>query len=270
MPVNEQKLRLAVLQIRTETDYDQTMEKAHRMLAEAAAGGADIAVLPEMFACPYDRAFFKLFAARGHEETVAALAAWAREFGLILVGGSVPEREGDKLYNTAFGSAYDFYELNARAYTYFECPFGTVLSLSGRIATVDGIGGDDVPIGSRYFLGGTRYVRGFRHRALGPKALSQDYEGAVSPIGGQSLLWATAEYAVPILEQIRFALFYDVGNVWTDAYDFSFDELASSYGFGLRFDFAQFPIRLDYATVRDDPDEWARHRRFVFWIGFDN
>lgn len=102
MPVNEQKLRLAVLQIRTETDYDQTMEKAHRMLAEAAAGGADIAVLPEMFACPYDRAFFKLFAARGHEETVAALAAWAREFGLILVGGSVPEREGDKLYNTAF------------------------------------------------------------------------------------------------------------------------------------------------------------------------
>ena len=175
-----------------------------------------------------------------------------------------------KLYNAAFGSAYDFYELNARAYTYFECPFGTVLSLSGRIATVDGIGGDDVPIGSRYFLGGTRYVRGFRHRALGPKALSQDYEGAISPIGGQSLLWATAEYAVPILEQIRFALFYDVGNVWTDAYDFSFDELASSYGFGLRFDFAQFPIRLDYATVLEDPDEWARHRRFVFWIGFDN
>ena len=175
-----------------------------------------------------------------------------------------------KLHSAAFGSAYDFYELNAKAYTYFECPFGTVLSLSGRISTVDGIGGDPVPIGSRYFLGGGRYVRGFRYRAIGPKALSQDYEGAVSPIGGQSLLWGTAEYTIPLLEQIRFALFYDLGNVWNDAYDFSLDDLATSYGFGLRFDFAQFPIRLDYATVRDDPDEWARHRRFVFWIGFDN
>ena len=175
-----------------------------------------------------------------------------------------------KLFSTAFGSAYDFYELNAKAYTYFELPFGTVLSLSGRIATVDGIGGDPVPIGSRYFLGGTRFIRGFRHRSLGPKALSQDYDGAISPIGGQSMLWGTAEYTVPLLEQIRLAAFYDIGNVWADAYEFDLDKLGSSYGFGLRFDFAQFPIRLDYATVLDDPDEWARHRRFVFWIGWDN
>ena len=102
MPVNDHMLHLAVLQLRTETDYGTTMEKAHRMLAEAAARGAEIAVLPEMFSCPYSREYFRRFAARGHEETVAALSAWAREFGLILVGGSVPEREGEKLYNTAF------------------------------------------------------------------------------------------------------------------------------------------------------------------------
>ena len=102
MPVKEQTLRLAVLQLRTETDYDETMAKARRMLADAAARGTDVAVLPEMFACPYDRAWFKRFAARGHGETVAALSAWAKEFGLILVGGSVPEREGERLYNTSF------------------------------------------------------------------------------------------------------------------------------------------------------------------------
>lgn len=100
--MSESKIRLAILQLRTETDYNETMEKAHRMLAEAAAQGAEIAVLPEMFACPYSRQYFKTFAARGHEETVAALSAWAKEFGLILVGGSVPEREGERLYNTAF------------------------------------------------------------------------------------------------------------------------------------------------------------------------
>ena len=102
MPVNEQTIRLAVVQLRTETDYAQTMEKARRMLGEAAEHGTDIAVLPEMFSCPYDRAYFKLFTARGHEETAAALADWAKEFGLILVGGSIPEREGEWLYNSSF------------------------------------------------------------------------------------------------------------------------------------------------------------------------
>ena len=100
--MNTDTIRLAVLQLRTETDYEQTMEKARAMLAEAAAHGTDIAVLPEMFSCPYDRAHFKIFAARGHEETVARLSSWAKDFGLILVGGSVPEVEGGKLYNTSF------------------------------------------------------------------------------------------------------------------------------------------------------------------------
>lgn len=102
MPVSEQKIRLAVLQLRTETDYGQTMEKARRMLGEAAEGGAEIAVLPEMFSCPYDSAWFKVFAARGHEETVESLASWAKEYGLILIGGSIPECEGGRLYNSSF------------------------------------------------------------------------------------------------------------------------------------------------------------------------
>ena len=98
----EHALKLAVLQLRTETDYNATMEKARRMVFAAAESGAHIAVLPEMFSCPYDRAYFRAFAARGHEETVAALSHWAKEAGLLLVGGSIPEREGGRLYNTSF------------------------------------------------------------------------------------------------------------------------------------------------------------------------
>ena len=175
-----------------------------------------------------------------------------------------------KLYNGAFASDYDFYELSLKASTYFTLPFGFYLALSGRAATVDGMGGDEVPIGSRYFLGGGRNIRGFRHRAVGPKALSDDYEGDYSAIGGQSMAWATAELSLPIVEKIRIAGFCDVGNVWRDAWDVKPDDLAVSYGGGIRFDFTGFPIRLDYALVARDPDEWADHRRFVFWIGFDN
>ena len=175
-----------------------------------------------------------------------------------------------KLYNAAFGSDYDFYEANLKAYQYFSLPFGFLFSLSGRAATVDGMGGDDVPIGSRFFLGGGRYIRGFRHRAVGPKALSETWEGDYAPIGGQSLLWATAELSLPIVDRIRLAGFYDVGNVWSDAWDWDPGDLASSCGVGLRLDYPGFPIRLDYTHVIDPPDEYARRRNFVFWIGFDN
>lgn len=100
--MNETELKLAVCQLRTELELRETMNKARRMVAEAAENGANIAVLPEMFNCPYESAHFKKFAALGHEETVKEMSAWAKENKIILVGGSIPEREGDKLYNSCF------------------------------------------------------------------------------------------------------------------------------------------------------------------------
>ena len=32
----------------------------------------------------------------------ALMAYWAREYGVVLVGGTIPERDGDRLYNTCF------------------------------------------------------------------------------------------------------------------------------------------------------------------------
>ena len=68
--MSENKFRLAMCQIRTETDRKATMEKAERMVREAAEKGADIVQLPEMFNCPYAKEYFKTFAALGHEDTV--------------------------------------------------------------------------------------------------------------------------------------------------------------------------------------------------------
>ena len=95
-------MRIAVCQIRTELDKAVTMEKAEKMVKEAADNGADIVVLPEMFNCPYDKKYFKPFAKAENGESVAAMSAWAKEKGIILVGGSIPEPAGEKLYNTCF------------------------------------------------------------------------------------------------------------------------------------------------------------------------
>lgn len=95
-------IKLAVVQLRTETDKSATMQKAARMIAEAAGNGADIAVLPEMFNCPYSNKYFRSFAEAERGESLEAMSSWARDNGVILVGGSVPEKDGDKLYNTCF------------------------------------------------------------------------------------------------------------------------------------------------------------------------
>lgn len=100
--MSENKLRIGVCQLRTELELEKTMEKAARMVYRAAESGADIVCLPEMFSCPYSKPYFKAFAEHGHEAAVEAMSAWAAESGIILVGGSVPERDGDRLYNTCF------------------------------------------------------------------------------------------------------------------------------------------------------------------------
>lgn len=95
-------ITVAVCQIRTELDQEQTMVKAERMVREAAARGAQIIALPEMWNCPYSKEYFKKYAALGHHDAVKAMSSWAEELGVILVGGSVPETEDGRIYNTCF------------------------------------------------------------------------------------------------------------------------------------------------------------------------
>ena len=95
-------IKLAVCQVKTLTDREATMARTAEMLREAAANGADFAVLPEMFNCPYSGRYFRKYAAEGHESSVEMLSALAKELGVYVVGGSVPESEDGKIYNTCF------------------------------------------------------------------------------------------------------------------------------------------------------------------------
>ncbi len=99
--MKKNKFTLAVCQLRTELEYEETMSKAEAMLRDAAASGAEIAVLPEMFSCPYNGKYFHAFAAKGHEDSCRRMAEWARMYHLLLVGGSVPESADGLLYNTS-------------------------------------------------------------------------------------------------------------------------------------------------------------------------
>lgn len=95
--------KTAVCQIQVTENKTANLAKARLMIAEAAGAGAKLVVLPEMFNCPYDIEFFPAFAETCPAgETVTMLAGLAKKHDIVLVGGSIPEQEGDRLYNTSF------------------------------------------------------------------------------------------------------------------------------------------------------------------------
>jgi predicted amidohydrolase len=97
------KFRLAVCQMSVTRDKETNIRHAGEMVREAAAGGAKVVALPEMFNCPYETHLFPAYAESYPDgETVKMLARVAVDAGIVLVGGSIPERDGDKVYNTSF------------------------------------------------------------------------------------------------------------------------------------------------------------------------
>lgn len=100
--MSDHVFKLAVCQIRTEIDKKLTMDKAERMVCEAAQNGANVVVLPEMYNCPYSKEYFKRFADAENGESIEQMSSWAKENGVILVGGTIPEKDGERLYNTSF------------------------------------------------------------------------------------------------------------------------------------------------------------------------
>lgn len=95
-------MRVALIQMPVTASKAFNIQTACQKLREAAAQGADIAVLPEMFCCPYDSACFRSYGERDGGEAQSALSALAGELGIYVVGGSLPELEEDRVYNTSF------------------------------------------------------------------------------------------------------------------------------------------------------------------------
>lgn len=95
-------MKIALLQIPVTTNKAENMQTAAVYVARAKEQGASIAVLPEMFFCPYSNQYFTQFSEQRGEESYLAMSNMAKDNALTLVAGSMPEREGDKLYNTCF------------------------------------------------------------------------------------------------------------------------------------------------------------------------
>jgi predicted amidohydrolase len=96
-------LRVACVQLCSGPDKARNLERAEALVARAAAGGADVVVLPEKWNGIGDaEALHGLAEPLEGGESVEAMAGWARRGAITLVGGSITERRDghEKLSNT--------------------------------------------------------------------------------------------------------------------------------------------------------------------------
>uniref|UniRef100_A0A665V013 omega-amidase n=1 Tax=Echeneis naucrates TaxID=173247 RepID=A0A665V013_ECHNA len=99
------EFRLAVIQLQVTGVKADNLSRARRLVKEAAGQGSRLVLLPECFNSPYGTSFFSTYAERIPGESTQVLSEAARENQVYLVGGSIPEEDDGKLYNscTVFG-----------------------------------------------------------------------------------------------------------------------------------------------------------------------
>jgi outer membrane protein insertion porin family/translocation and assembly module TamA len=167
---------------------------------------------------------------------------------------------------------YDYYEVTVDGRYYQSLGSRAVVALRARVGSVDSLGGRPeelaVPFFKRYFLGGATNLRGWGRFDVSPLA------GSGLPIGGQTVFNFSTELRVPVVGKVGAVLFLDGGNVWTDPWDFKFNDMRYDVGPGLRYDSPIGPLRVDLGyqlnpidglIVNGKPE--TRHFRVHFSIG---
>ncbi|KAG0167775.1 hypothetical protein DFQ30_005665 [Apophysomyces sp. BC1015] len=95
--------KLAVLQLTGGSNKQANLTHARAKILEAASNGANVVVLPECYNSPYGTAYFPEYAEPlSTGESVKMMSSTAKEAGVYLFGGSIPERDetNGKIYNT--------------------------------------------------------------------------------------------------------------------------------------------------------------------------
>lgn len=172
-------------------------------------------------------------------------------------------REGSKLSAgfefAGLGGDVSDTMINVSGSKYFTLPGDVILSFVG--AYQRSAEGDH--LFTRHFLGGANTLRGFDYRDVGPRdPVTQEV------LGGKQAWNGTAEVTVPVVEKIRAAAFYDIGEVSDGPAGTVGGGVNSDYGIGLRmFILGNAPVRLDYAFPHQTDGFQEEDARFQFTLG---
>jgi outer membrane protein insertion porin family len=180
------------------------------------------------------------------------------------------------------GGDKEFTKLELKTGWYFKGLFtGHILELVARSGVAKSFQSDDVPFYERYYLGGLYSLRGFKFHSISPRELipgrpvgsSNPDDYFSEPVGGDTYWFGSAEYSIPVFEQehgigVRFALFYDIGNIAAQPWSWSLSDFSDNWGVGLRLNLPIGPIRLDYGIPIHHDKFNSGGGQFQFGVGY--
>jgi len=159
----------------------------------------------------------------------------------------------------------DIHKISVEAQKYVQLPWDIIVMAGGATGIVDRYDDTEfVPVFDRWFVGGSRSVRGFDNREVGPR----DSKG--EPTGGRTYGYGNLELTFPIIERVRFAIFTDAGFV--NSRYFNYGNIMQDYqagaGIGLRLNLPIGPIRFDFGVPVKATKENESSGKFHFDVGY--
>ncbi len=209
------------------------------------------------------------------QDNIYTVRASAETAGNVLYGISHligQKREDDDSYKV-FGTRYS-------QYVKFDGDFTLTHYISQRSSLAVHAGfGIAVPYGNstvlpfekRFYSGGANSVRGWGVRTLGPGSFDgKKAQNSFIYQCGDIRLDLNLEYRCKLFWVLELGAFIDCGNVWTikeyenqpgGVFKFGkfFEQLALSYGLGLRMDFTYFLVRFDVGMKAHNPASGQEH-----------
>lgn len=209
------------------------------------------------------------------QDNIYTIRASAETAGNLLYGISHmigQKREDDDSYKV-FGTRYSQYVkldgdfavthyINQRSSLAFHAGFGIAVPYGN--STV-------LPFEKRFYSGGANSVRGWGVRTLGPGSFDgKKAQNSFIYQCGDIRLDLNLEYRCKLFWVLELGAFIDCGNVWTikeyenqpgGAFKIGkfFEQLALSYGLGLRMDFTYFLLRFDVGMKAHNPALGQEH-----------
>jgi outer membrane protein insertion porin family len=149
------------------------------------------------------------------------------------------------------GGDPEFIKSVADSARFFPLPWDTVFMIRGRIGYVVSLIDKPIPIGERFFVGGSGSVRGFRYGTAGP------VDSSGNRVGGNKELIFNFEYNFPIVPAARLkgVLFYDMGRGFDDNLvpgeptDINYHDLRHSWGWGFWWLSPIGPLRFEWGYI---------------------
>jgi outer membrane protein insertion porin family len=160
----------------------------------------------------------------------------------------------------------NIYKFQADAQKYILLPYDMIITIAGATGVADYYdGSDEVPLFDRFFLGGSRSIRGFGNRDIGPVDENDE------PLGGDTMAYGNLELTFPIIDRVRGAVWNDLG--FLDARSFHYTDAIqegdAAAGIGLRLNLPIGPLRLDYGIpYKDQGYNHSNTGKFSFDVGY--